>query len=292
MKNIIFLFLSLIFSASAYPWAVGTYTVKHGTVTANAADPLTACTNPALLSALAADYSTTLTNVVVLPYGTGFSCAANVSLYGGAQSYFWQLGTSHTYVSTPYVDPNAPPAVPSGLSVVSSGSDLVATWSAVSGASSYLVRVNGSSLSSVTSTSQTVTGLACGASYVFTVSASNAVASSANSPSVSASTSACPASASSVPATSTTTTSGSGLSAADLAALVTALNTVNSSVLAGNTLQANTAAAVSGVSSQVNSVVSAQGMSTPVSMTSSSVLILCAGVFSFFTGFGLTKGYR
>lgn len=51
-------------------------------------------------------------------------------------------------------------------------------------------------------------------------------------------------------------------------------------------------ASVTSLSVMASSVISAQSLSSPVTMTERSVLIILAGCFAFFTGYGLTKGYR
>jgi len=66
-----------------------------------------------------------------------------------------------------------PPATPIGLVATSGDGQVGLTWSAVVGATSYTVYENGTPVDSVTSASDTVTGLTDGTAYSFTASASN-----------------------------------------------------------------------------------------------------------------------
>jgi chitinase len=84
------------------------------------------------------------------------------------------------------------PAAPTGLTVTGTTSSSVSlSWTAPSGTvTGYNVFENGSQVASVTSTSDTVTGLAPSTSYTFTVAAYNSVGQSPRSSQVSATTSA------------------------------------------------------------------------------------------------------
>jgi len=78
------------------------------------------------------------------------------------------------------------PAVPCGLVATPGDGQVTVSWGAVSGATGYVVDVNGVSVGAVTSTSDTVTGLTDGTSYSFTVAATNGGGSSAQSGAVTA----------------------------------------------------------------------------------------------------------
>ena len=163
----------------------------------------------------------------------------------------------------------AAPVTPTLLTGSASGADLILSWSAVSGATGYSVYAKGVLVATPSINSVLLTSLVAGSSYSFTVLASNSSGSSAQSSSytyIQPTTSGLP-----VPTLIYATPP-------DFSSIINALAPIASSVAS--------------VSTQVSSVISAQSLSSPVSMTSSSVLILCAGIFAFFTGFGFTKGYR
>jgi hypothetical protein len=74
---------------------------------------------------------------------------------------------------TPLTGGSTAPATPTGLVATAGNTQVALTWSAVPGATSYDVYRNGSSIGSVTSASDTVTGLTNGTRYSFSVSASD-----------------------------------------------------------------------------------------------------------------------
>ena len=85
------------------------------------------------------------------------------------------------------------PAAPSGLTVSGTSSSSVSlAWSPVSGATGYSVYRDGASVTAVTGTSATVTGLAASTSYTFQVSAVNSAGESVKSGAVTGTTSASP----------------------------------------------------------------------------------------------------
>ncbi|MEU1197572.1 glycoside hydrolase family 18 protein [Streptomyces sp. NPDC005813] len=106
-------------------------------------------------------------------YGTGTYYADDVSLVG------------------PGVDAGQPPAAPTGLTVGTVSSSSVAlSWSAVAGATGYVVYRDGVKVQTVTGTSATVNGLTPSTAYSFQVAATNDAGESAKSSTVTATTSA------------------------------------------------------------------------------------------------------
>jgi hypothetical protein len=81
------------------------------------------------------------------------------------------------------------PVAPTGLGVSgTTGSSASLSWNASTGATGYNVYQDSAKVASVTSTAATVTGLAAGRSYAFSVTATNSAGESALSPAVTAST--------------------------------------------------------------------------------------------------------
>jgi chitinase len=107
-------------------------------------------------------------------YGTGAYQADDITLVGPGGT-----GTGQ------------PPAVPAGLRTTSVTSSSVGlSWSAVSGATSYVLYRDGTRAQTVTGTSATVSGLTASTAYSFQVAAANAAGESAKSAAVTATTSA------------------------------------------------------------------------------------------------------
>ncbi len=98
-----------------------------------------------------------------------------VQVYAGTSSPAQVAGTGLVPLTTGYTAPATPepPATPTGLVATAGNGQVALTWTAVSGATTYTVFENGTSVGSVASPSDTVTGLTDGTSYSFTVSASN-----------------------------------------------------------------------------------------------------------------------
>ena len=135
---------------------------------------------------------TTITSVT----GTSFT---NTGLTNGTTYYyvvsavnaFGESANSSQAGATPAAPPAAPPT-PGGLAATAGNAQVALTWNASSGATSYSVKratVNGgpyTTITSVTGTSYTNTGLTNGTTYYYVVSASNAGGESANSSQASA----------------------------------------------------------------------------------------------------------
>ncbi|SDP17114.1 Chitinase [Streptomyces sp. cf386] len=108
-------------------------------------------------------------------YGTGAYHADDISLLG------------------PGVDAGQPPAAPTGLKTGAVTSSSVAlTWSAVPGATSYVVYRDGTKAQTVTGTSATIGGLSPSTAYGFQVAAVNEAGESAKSATLTATTTAQP----------------------------------------------------------------------------------------------------
>ncbi|MHB9858722.1 chitinase [Streptomyces sp. YIM S03343] len=106
-------------------------------------------------------------------YGTGAYYADDISLVG------------------PGAATGQPPAAPTGLTTGAVTSSSVAlSWSAVSGATSYVVYRDGTKVQTASGTSATVTGLSASTAYSFQVTAVNDAGESAKSATVTATTSA------------------------------------------------------------------------------------------------------
>ena len=96
-------------------------------------------------------------------------------------------------VSVTTFAPPSLPAVPSGLAAtVVSNTQINLAWNAVSGATSYVVKRNGTQVGTPASNSLSDTGLASTTAYSYTVAASNGAGTSSDSPPVSAATQAAP----------------------------------------------------------------------------------------------------
>jgi len=150
-------------------------------------------------------------------HGGPSSCGAtgnNLSDYYGRFSVSWTGGGTNSTRLSNWLDAGGtgattigginggaactPPSVPTGLSAsATSQSQINTSWSAAAGATSYTVSrstTSGSGYASVgtsATTSFSNTGLACGTTYYYVVSASNGTCSSANSSQASATTQAC-----------------------------------------------------------------------------------------------------
>ena len=129
--------------------------------------------------------------------GTSYSLAVEAYDAAGNKSAKGTLLSVATGACPPPPD-TSPPSVPSGLSANTiASSSLKLGWNVASdnvGVAGYTTYSNGVSLGSGAATSSTVTGLACGTSYAFTVDAFDAAGNhSARSAVLNATTSACPA---------------------------------------------------------------------------------------------------
>ena len=93
---------------------------------------------------------------------------------GGGGSY-----ESDGSAATPATTVLASPAGPAATGTTASSTTL--NWSGVTGASSYVVYQNGTSVATPTLTNATVSGLTAGTTYTFTVTATNAIGESATS---------------------------------------------------------------------------------------------------------------
>ncbi|WP_336784643.1 S8 family serine peptidase [Paenibacillus sp. MMO-177] len=71
------------------------------------------------------------------------------------------------------------PVAPTGLAATSTTSSITLTWNAVSGATSYSLRLNGTNVTTTTLTSYTYTGLTANTTYTLGVAATNAIGTSA-----------------------------------------------------------------------------------------------------------------
>ncbi len=140
------------------------------------------------------NYTSTVTGV----HGTSATIS---SLVDGTPYYFvvsavngaGEGGNSTEVSTTPAAPIPQPPAVPTGLAATPGDKQVGLSWSAVSGATTYTVKVATSSggpyatlLSGITTTSTTASGLTDGTTYFFVVSASNPNGESGNSTQVAA----------------------------------------------------------------------------------------------------------
>lgn len=133
IKKIIFIF-SLFFSASASAYTAGTYTLGFSTEVANVGDPATVCNNLTVLTKMRAVYSTTITNISFIGDGSTFVCTADMSIFGGANSWFSSLGATHKYSSVVYVDLAAQAAADAAAAAAQAAANLAASQAAASAA--------------------------------------------------------------------------------------------------------------------------------------------------------------
>lgn len=138
IKKIIFIF-SLFFSASASAYTAGTYTLGFSTEVANAGDPATVCNNLTVLTKMRAVYSTTITNISFIGDGSTFVCTADMSIFGGANSWFSSLGATHKYSSVVYVDLAAQAAAEAAAAAAQAAANLAASQAAASAAAAVAV---------------------------------------------------------------------------------------------------------------------------------------------------------